>query len=299
MADVTQKRVGELVRGVFQILADRPEGLPAKDILERMKTVVPPTKFEESDYPKNPGVQRFGKMIRFATIAPVKAGWLVKEKGKWYLTEEGKKALRDYPDPLDFRQESRRLYQQWLDKQPTDAAGSVTQEALSSLEAPVASTLEEAEETAWLVIEQYLQSMNPYDLQKLVAALLRAMGYFIGWIAPAGPDRGIDIIVHNDPLGTTSPRIKVQVKREAKKIDADDIRAFMSVVGDHDVGIFFSAGGFTSNAQMEARIKETKRITLVDLERLVDLWVENYDKVAEPDKNLLPLRPVYYLAPSE
>ncbi len=91
MADVTQKRVGELVRGVFQILADRPEGLPAKEILERMKKVVPPTKFEESYYPKNPGVQRFGKMIRFATIAPVKAGWLTKEKGKWYLTEEGKK----------------------------------------------------------------------------------------------------------------------------------------------------------------------------------------------------------------
>jgi hypothetical protein len=35
-----------------------------------------------------------------------------------------------------------------------------------------ASTVEEAEETAWTVIEQYLQNINPIDLQKLVASLL-------------------------------------------------------------------------------------------------------------------------------
>ena len=38
---------------------------------------------------------------------------------------------------------------------------------------------------------------------------------------------------------------------------------------------------------------------LVDLEQMVDLWVQHYDKVAESEKRLLPLRPVYYLAPSE
>ena len=78
-----------------------------------------------------------------------------------------------------------------------------------------ASTLEEAEETAWTQIEQYVQGMNPYDLQKLVAALLRAMGYHVSWIAPPGPDKGIDLLAHNDPLGTSTPRIKVQVKRRA------------------------------------------------------------------------------------
>lgn len=43
--------------------------------------------------------------------------------------------------------------------------------------ADASSTLEEAEETAWNEIEEYLKAINPYDLQKLVAALLRAMGY--------------------------------------------------------------------------------------------------------------------------
>jgi restriction system protein len=38
-------------------------------------------------------------MIRFATIGPVKAGWLIREKGRWYLTEEGKKAYIKFDDP--------------------------------------------------------------------------------------------------------------------------------------------------------------------------------------------------------
>jgi restriction system protein len=73
----------------------------------------------------------------------------------------------------------------------------------------------------------------------------------------------------------------------------------MPVLGEQDVGIFVSTGGFTNDAQMEARTKETRKLTLVDLEQLVALWIEHYDKVAEADKHLLPLRPVYYLSPSE
>ena len=39
--------------------------------------------------------------------------------------------------------------------------------------------------------------------------------------------------------------------------------------------------------------------TLVDLEKLVELWVQHDDKVTESDKSLLPPKPVYYLAPPE
>ncbi len=47
MAEVTVRRIGELQRGVFKILLDHPEGLPAKDVLKRMEQVVPPTQFEK------------------------------------------------------------------------------------------------------------------------------------------------------------------------------------------------------------------------------------------------------------
>ena len=301
MSNITGRRPGELQRGVFKILLEYPEGLPAKEIISRMPQVVPPTDFEKSDYPKHPGIQRYGKMIRFATIGPVKAGWLVKEKGKWYLTDEGRTAYSRHQDPEQFRRESSRLYNQWLDKQPKESAETADefQAEIGTTEqaADASSTLEEAEETAWKEIEECIQAINPYDLQKLVAALLRAMGYHIAWISPPGPDKGLDILAHNDPLGTSAPRIKVQVKRRADKINVDGLRAFMALLGEQDVGIFVSTGGFTSDAQIEARTKETRKLTLIDLEKLIDLWIEHYDKVSESDKRLLPLKPIHYLAP--
>jgi restriction system protein len=303
MSNISGRRVGELQRGVFKILLDQAEGLPAKEIISRMEQVVPPTEFEKSDYPKHPGTRRFGKMIRFATIATVKAGWLVKEKGRWYLTDEGKNAYNLYKDPDDLRREAGRLFAQWADKQPKEATDNSEefQEEIGTTEsvADAATTLEEAEETARTQIEEYMASIKPFDLQNLVAALLRAMRYKVSWISPPGPDQGLDILAYNDALGSSGPRIKVQVKRRADKINVDGLRAFVGILGEHDVGIFVSTGGFTSDAEREARnSKETRRLTLIDLKKLVELWIEHYDEVSESDKQLLPLRPIYYLAPT-
>jgi restriction system protein len=303
MPEVTRKRRGELQRGIFKILFDYPDGLPAKDVLQRLEQVVAPTGFEKTSYPRRPHIRRFEKIARFSTIGPVKAGWLVKSKGRWYVTEEGKKAYNQIQDPAKFDREASRLYYEWRAAQP-DAIPELEEEApelAGEIEkaTDAASTVEEAEETAWTEIEQYVQGMNPYDLQKLVAALLRAMGYHISWIAPPGPDKGIDLLAHNDPLGTSTPRIKAQVKRRADKVNVDGLRAFMALLGEQDVGIFVSTGGFTGDAQSEARTKETRKLTFIDLEQLVDLWVQHYDKIAESDKRLLPLKPVYYLASTD
>jgi restriction system protein len=58
-------------------------------------------------------------------------------------------------------------------------------------------------------------------------------------------------------------------------------------------------GGFTRDAEDEARRQEKRRIMLVDLKRLFDLWVEHYDKIPEVQRRLLAIRPVYFLIPSE
>ena len=293
MAEITTKRRGELVRKVFEILLDNPDGLAAKEVLERTEKSSTLTEFEKSTYPSRPNVRRFEKIVRFATITAVKAGWLIKSKGRWSLTEEGERAYRQLPDPEQFERESTRLYKQWA---------ATRREAEPQLEEDTpsaASTLEEAEETAWTEVQQYLQRINPYDFQRLVAALLRAMGYHISWVAPPGPDKGIYIIAHTDPLGADMPRIKVQVKRRADKIDAQGLRSFMAVLGDQDVGIFVSLGGFTREAEEETRTQERRRITLLDLEQLFDLWVQHYRKISEEDRQLLPLKPIYFLASSD
>ena len=110
----------------------------------------------------------------------------------------------------------------------------------------------------------------------------------------------IDIIAHTDPLGTSSPRIKVQVKRQADtKIGREGISSFVGTLGSNDVGIYVSAGGFTNEAEREARSQEQRRLTLIDLGRLVELWIEHSPKLDYADRRRLPLKPIYFLSPSE
>lgn len=297
MAEITQKRVGELVQKTFALLMEHPDGMQAKAVLAALEQSMPLSKYEQSDYPNRPGVRRFDKIVRFATIAPVKAGWLVKSKGTWTLTEEGKAAYLKYHDPETLTKKATELYRNWKSAQP-DAAEAI--DAIDEDEPESAgTTLEEAEELAWAEISKYLKSMNPFDFQSLVAALLKAMGYYVSWVSPPGPDKGMDILAYSDPLGTRNPRIKVQVKRREDSISVDGLRSFLAVLGDQDVGIFVSTGGFTSAAEQEARTQEKRKITLLGLERLFDLWVEHYEKITESEKRLLPLKPVYYIAASE
>lgn len=292
MAEITRKRTGELVRKVFEILMRHKEGYPARDVLETMGKEVQLTAFEKSTYPSRPNIRRFEKIVRFSTIAPVKAGWMTKDKGSWAISEEGRKAYEKIPDPDEFQQEANRLYWKWRRDQPdqeeddTETPGATT-------------TLEEAEEAAWAEIDAYLGRMNPYDFQDLVAGLLRGMGYHVSWVAPAGPDKGIDIIAYRDPLGIEGGRIKVQVKRRADKIAVGEVRSFLAVLGESDIGLFVAIAGFTSEAEAEARGQEKRRLMLLDSKRLFDLWVEHYTEIPEAQRRLLPLRSVYYLAPEE
>ena len=294
MAEITRRRSGELIRGVFQILLNEPEGLPAREVLKRLERLLPPTEFEASTYPNRPNVRRYEKIVRFQTISAVKAGWLVKNKGLWSLTDAGRTAFEQLQDPQEFYREAVRLYRRWAADQTEVEPDAETDQPGES-----AATLEEAEEAAWAEIENFLQEMNPYDFQELCAGLLRGMGYYVEWVSPPGPDKGIDIMAHSDPLGVRGPRIKAQVKRQSGRVSVDGVRAFMALLADSDVGIYVCTGGFTRDAQEEARRQERKRIMLLDLKRLFDLWTEHYEQIPEAQRRLLPLRPVYYLARDE
>jgi len=102
MPEITPRRRGELIRGVFKILLDYPDGLPAKTILEQLQQFVPPTAFEQTTYPTRPDTRRYEKIVRFSTISPVKAGWLIKDRGNWSLTDEGRRIYERFADPEQF-----------------------------------------------------------------------------------------------------------------------------------------------------------------------------------------------------
>src|SRR6476661_7730145 len=100
MPEITRQRTGEHVRKLFGILMASPEGLPARTALEQLAASTTLTDYEAGVYPS--GSRRFEKIVRFATVDCVKAGWLLKDKGIWTVTDEGRKAHSDLKDPEAF-----------------------------------------------------------------------------------------------------------------------------------------------------------------------------------------------------
>ena len=296
MPEITIARKGYLLRKLFEFLIPRPEGMPVREALNQLRSQVELTDYEKGFTASGPN--RFEVNLRFATTDLHKAGWLLKQKKMWIVTDEGRAAFNKHPDPEKFYREAMKLYAAWRKSKAAEASGAAAlNDAGEPEELNREITFEAAEEQAWTEIEQYLRKMPPYEFQELVADLLRAMGYHIAWIADAGKDGGIDIVAYNDPLGTRLPRIKVQVKRYGQKIDVSGLRSFMAVLGENDVGLFVTTSGFTRDAEDEARKQESRKVTLIDLDKFFDLWVAHSAKLDDAARRRFPLQPIYFLAP--
>ena len=294
MAQITNKRLGELVQTLFRILEKQPEGMKAKEALAALADSVTLTEYEAGSYESG---RRFEKIVRFATVDTVRAGWLIKDDGIWTLTGEGAKALKLFKDPEVFHKMAAQLYRQWYKQhkgrhaENQCAVSSESEDVEDESEKSVSVSYEEAREQAQETIDAFLHAMDPYDFQKLVAELLKAIGYHVTWIAPPGKDGGVDILAYTDPLGTQGPRIKVQVKQQCKAVTEPDLKSFMANIGQHDSGIFFCTGGFTKDAEAYARSQESKRIMLVDSAKLVQLWSDNIPRLSDQAWQRLPLTP--------
>ena len=115
MAEITARRRGEVVRAVFQVLLDHPNGLAPLEVIGEAANIAPPTLFELSEYENRPGVVRYYKQARFHTIAAVKAGWLEKDGKVWRLTAAGREAWHEFTDPAEFDREAGRQYRHWVE----------------------------------------------------------------------------------------------------------------------------------------------------------------------------------------
>ena len=289
MANITKQRHGEILQKLFQLLQEHPNGLRARDAVAQVSSRLMLTEYEQGSYVS--GGIRFDKIMRFATVDTVRAGWLIKDSGIWTITEAGIAALSKWPNPKDFYSEASRLYQAWRKECSLNSMEENEDEGV--LDTSV--SFEQAEDQARSDIEIYLGKMSPYDFQNLVGDLLKAMGYFIEWIAPPGKDGGVDIIAHVDPLGCQGPRIKVQVKRQQQSVSLPDLKSFVANVDQLDTGIFVCTGGFTKDAAEYARSHQSKRIMLINLDKLIKLWIEFTPKLKDRAWQRLPLTPIYFL----
>lgn len=282
MIEIAPQRLSEFLRIIFVRLWQENAGLPAWEVLAHIPQATALTEYEWGAYPST-HTPRYERAIRLATTPYVRAGWLVKSKGRWYLTDEGKQACKSFSSAEAFYREAGRIFTDW--KQNRSLQALVT---------------EEAEEMAWAQVRSFIQELRPYEFQTLVEDLLKAMGYHLAWVAPPEKSRGlVNFVIYSDPLGLSIPRIKVHVLHSGQPVLSEGLKAFVSLLGAGDAGIFISAGGFTRSVMEETQTQASSRISLVDLESFFDLWVEYYDKLTPEGRQRFPIKPIYFLAPVE
>lgn len=161
-------------------------------------------------------------------------------------------------------------------------------------DAAAAYTLTEYVEKAEQFIEDQIARLDPYQMQDLVAGILRAMGYRTQ-VAKPGPDRGVDIFASPDGLGLAEPRIFAEVKHRAGAIGAPDLRAFLGGRHPGDRCLYISAGGFTREARYEAD-RSAIPVALVAMPELRALLVDFYESLDLETRDLVPLRRIYWPA---
>jgi restriction system protein len=283
----------KVLYAALTILRDSGKEMPMRDLFSRVAQEVDLDAWDKERYEKT-GSVRWVAILHFYSICCVKAGYLIKKKGTWYLTPEGEEALE--MGPVGFLKSARDAYRKWKREQPVVPDDETGEEGGSE---GTNMDFEKIEQIAQEGIERYINKKNPYEFQEIIAALLRGMGYYTPFVAPKGKDGGVDVVAYRDPLGTDSPRIQVQIKHRESAATVQEVRQLRGLLQkEGDVGIFVSTGGFTQDAKAAARSSHI-HVEVIDLRRFILLWQEFYNKLSDEDKALLPLTPIYFLAKDE
>ena len=288
MPRIPHDRIGEYVRTALVTLVENDDSLPSREVVQKVGQRLDLSEYELERHERS-GYVRWESVLHFYSISAVKAGWIIKNKGVWYITPEGKDVAT--LTNLEYYELSEAKYKEWDENQRERDTSSRQLENDEEIISSPELTFEKASSDANLEIEEFVQRRGPYEFQELVAALLRGMGYHTPFIAPKGRDGGIDIQAYTDPLGTVAPRIIVQVKqRPGTKVSVQEMRELSGLLRrDGDIGLFVSTGGFTNEAVLEAK-NSSRHVEIMGMERFIDLWKTHYPDMPEEDKLLLPLR---------
>lgn len=293
----TKKSAAKTIPTALQILHENNNEYPRKFLIKEIEKRVQFEDWELEKYESNQQL-KWITIFLYYTIDCIKAGWLKKNKGIWYLTPEGEKALK--LDPITMIDTAGKAYRSWVSNSK-DLESDITEgnkdEVNITNEKVQQLTIEEQEELAIEGIGKYLEALGGYDFQHLVAVLLKAMNHYVDYEAPPGKDGGIDIIAFGDPLGYTKPRIKVQVKKhkENNTIDVKQVRELKGLLhAGEDIGIFVTSGYFSKPAEDFVRSSDT-HIKLIDRDKFIELWIQHYSRFSDEEKKLLPLHPIYFL----
>lgn len=161
--DLSRSRAlaAKVIFAALKALKDAGGELPGKEVISRVSQTVPLDLWDLEKYEKS-GYVRWVSILHFYSIDCIKAGFLVKQKGIWFLTKEGEAALS--LGERSLFDEATKAYCEWKKK----VGESVSDE--KSLEEPIIEegararevTLEEVEQLASDGLRKYIDAKTAY-----------------------------------------------------------------------------------------------------------------------------------------
>ena len=194
------------------------------------------------------------------------------QRGVWVLTETGRKANLSHDDAYNlfrtihdgFQRDDETPGKATFEKIVDDADASAPDEKLYLNQDAVQEEL-----------VRILRGVTDKGFEELCARLLRHIGFENLKVTGKTGDHGID--GEGFLLINRFVRIKVmfQCKRYSNTVQAKEVRDFRGAIqGRTERGIFLTTGNFTKGAREEAARENATAIELVDIDRLLELLIE-------------------------
>lgn len=120
---------------------------------------------------------------------------------------------------------------------------------------------------------QKIHEIDPFQLEYLVAELLRQIGYENVAVTKRSGDKGIDVTANLTVSGLTNVKTVIQVKRYKKGNNISG-RYITQLRGSAEVdqrGLIITTSDFTKDALNEAKAANKMPVALVNGEKLIDL----------------------------
>ncbi|MFG2005831.1 McrB family protein [Spirillospora sp. NPDC048911] len=171
--------ISKAQRAGLRILLDRPEGVRARELWPMVTDALPGIEAETAAAVDG-GTTPY-KYFQWRSVELVKAGWLTKQDGRWFVTPVGRTALKRHPDPEGFYREAGTSYKYW--KQNREGFGLAKR------------LVESVPEGTWISIED-LADQTGLSEQNLVHWLQGERPE--GWYRVLDPDGGLPDAVDAD-----------------------------------------------------------------------------------------------------
>lgn len=174
--------------------------------------------------------------------------------------------------------------------------GSAPEMALpDELEAEIGEDIDLEENALQEIADQIIRKTKGHQMEQLIAAILEAKG-FTTYTAPAGPDKGVDILASQGALGFGSPCICVQVKSGSNPVDRPTLDQLIGTMSNHkaEYGLLVSWGGFKSTVIQETA-NHFFKVRLWTHKEVLQEFLKHYEELPEEIREMIPLKRIWII----